>query len=183
MPKARSRETRGKVPGKGFDKDRIAWVRTHSLETILFHRSVDTEDEHREVRLSFRALNARWPVYLSLSAMTQDELRAVKELVDEAFQRAEPLCKEYDERAQRRWEEEQDDSDGRLYRAVPVVSRRKRDESSHAKSVQGGLEETVGGNGTDDGSSRAGTGSSGSVDSLENAGEGDDDEPTPRVDS
>lgn len=60
----------------------------------------------------------RRPVYLNLTALTEAELRAFRDVMNFAFDLAEPVARDRDEVANRA-KEAGDDSYARVYRAVP----------------------------------------------------------------
>lgn len=171
-PKPRKERIRGQTPQ--YDKDRKVWTRTIGHEAILYHR-LPSDDEIEEVRLGIRANSQNRPTYVSLTTLTVEEIDALKVVIDEAFALARPICVRFDEEAHQRWEAESDDSNSRLYRAVPVIYRRKRDESQHGEGVPERPEQAPSGDGSTGNAGGPESESGGEPDEVADDGGSEDD--------
>jgi|SRR6266540_2161384 len=130
------------TPGK-ISKGRWAWCRLFFGQFVIwadyFEKDGAETDEVRDIKILYPIPN-RPPVSWNLTACTEDELVAMKELFDTAFKWALPIVQERDQEAKDAFENG-DDSHSRIYRAVPLVVYRSGPERKHSERVLDGSED------------------------------------------
>lgn len=153
---ARSRKNR-----TGFSRispSRIAWVRTKATQTLAINQETPEEiKEKYEVKnvevgdavyLSITVPGRTRPLVWDFTGMTGDELDAVRKFFIHLFDLADPVVRERDRVAQDALRKG-DDSYDRVYREVPTLVMRPRQERTDGESLQHRSEDATG----DDGSS------------------------------
>jgi hypothetical protein len=145
MPRSRYRPgLRNNKYRKGkFAEERTAWVDTALGQLILMIYPEITdleEDEITESGPTVKILIPRYTgttVYWDLTHLTSEELEATKQFMDLAFETARPIVEERDRIANEAFSRG-DDSFSRVYRAVPKLVVRPRQEREHSEGVLDG---------------------------------------------
>lgn len=136
MPKTYEPGDRGKrytrEPGK-YSEIRYAWASTEIGKFIILvgDQSRETGDD---VVLYIPRAGKLPDLTLSLTHCTEQELEAVKDIIDSAFEWARPIVQLRDKEAQDAWNKG-DDSFARNYRPVPQLVYRKRPNAEHSLGV------------------------------------------------
>lgn len=141
-----------------FAEDRAAWVETNYQNFVLYV-GADEEDNGRKpnddrggvnyyrglppINLSIRQAGKRYPVKISLTSMTEAELRALKDFLNIAIDKAISVSTELDKRAQVSFDEEGDILYTRLYRTVPQVYVRERSLDEYVEGLPLGSDGVV----------------------------------------
>lgn len=135
-----NRGARTKVNYGKLADGRKAWVQLPRFEAIVYQQpaTLAEEDDPIEfpeagldlVRLVLFRNNRRAKFLLNLTSYTAAELDALRKIIEVAFDAAKPICEELDRRAKQAWEEG-NDTHARIYRSVPEVVIRQRNESQH----------------------------------------------------
>lgn len=129
-PRTPERQRAEKMKGK-ISNNRWAWVATYIGQWII---SGLPEKEHVSIYLSFAIPNAIKPVQWNLTALTHAELMAMKTIINEAINLAEPVTIALDKEAEDAFQNG-DDSFLRIYRQVPQLVFRSGEKSPYGKSV------------------------------------------------
>lgn len=146
------------VDGRMSDR-RVAWAEFLFGKIIVrqFLPEDETDAEMREyaeenqvgptviVQMDF-GRGGRRPIYLNLSALTAEEVRVFRDVMNFALDLAEPVANDRDEVA-RRAQAAGDDSYARVYRAVPQFIIRAGKVIPYGEGVQDGPEDVPGGPG------------------------------------
>lgn len=137
-----SNKRRGSRAGK-FNDARTAWATTYNIEAVVYEYEPDTgdldvtaEELGQDIVLLIRPIRKGREVVMDLSSLTYEELTALKQAFDFAFDKATPVTQRRDELARRAFEEEGDDSYARLYRQVSPFTVRPRAQQEHDQGVQ-----------------------------------------------
>ena len=136
----RGASTVGK-PKDRLSRSRWAWVTVYFGQLVIWAEYKKNEegeetDELQDLKL-LEPIQNRPSVTWNLTSCTEEELVALKELIDTAFEWALPIVRERDKEAQDAFENG-DDSHGRIYRQVPKLVYRTGPESQHGEGVQHG---------------------------------------------
>ena len=116
-----------------ISKDRYAWVQCEAGKFVII---VGEDNGHGpDVVLYHPRPGKILDVSIKLANLTLEELTALRELFNTAFDWAEPVVKQRDKEAQDAWEAG-DDSHSRNYRPVPTVVYRKRPVGEHDEGVR-----------------------------------------------
>lgn len=146
------------VDGRMSDR-RVAWLEFLFGKIIIrqFLPEDETDQEMREyaeenqvgptviVQMDIGRTGRR-PIYLNLTALTAEELRGFRDVMNFAFDLAEPVAKDRDEVA-RRAKDAGDDSYARVYRAVPQLIIRDGKVIPYGEGVQDRPDDVPGGSG------------------------------------
>lgn len=130
-----------------LSRNRWGWAKVYFGQFILFADYFSDEDGNEtdnvsDLKLIYPIPN-RPPVSWNLTALTEDELMAVKHLFDTAFELALPIVRERDKEAQDALDNG-DDSHSRVYRQVPQLVYREGSIGEYRKSLQHGPEDAAG---------------------------------------
>ncbi len=150
MPESYQPGRRNKLPkqaSKGdYAESRYAWARIEQGQfVILVHAEPEDQSESgpdivlliQRSKLNFSTI---------LSAMTEEELDAVEDILSSAIKWARPICQLRDKEANDAWEQG-DDTRRRSYRAVPQLVYRKRPEPQYSQGLSDGPEDVSSGSG------------------------------------
>lgn len=146
------------VDGRMSDR-RVAWLEFLFGKVIVrqFLPEDETDQELREyaeenqvgptviVQMDIGRTGRR-PIYLNLTALTAEELQGFRDVMNFAFDLAEPVARDRDEVA-RRAKEAGDDSYARVYRSVPQFIVRDGKVIPYGEGVQDGSDDVPGGSG------------------------------------
>lgn len=152
MPSETNRGARTYKRYDRFNPGREAWVDLPRYVAVMYRNPENVEQDeaavgHDFIRLSFH-FGGRSGTNLNLTTLTALELKALKEVVDRAFEAALPICESLDAEAQEAFDQG-DDTRVRLYRPVPQVIVRERVQPEHRPSVRGGRDFLPGVGGAD----------------------------------
>lgn len=124
---------RGGPPKHHIGPNRESWVRIFGSELVLYIDDTVQEDEPDgdlpEIKMSISAGTGRAKI-LRLTNLTRRELDVLREFLNRAIDKAEPIVDELDRRAEEAWKEG-DDSYSRQYRAIPELVVREQRERPH----------------------------------------------------
>jgi hypothetical protein len=146
-------------PSKISD-NRARWVKVVNSEYVVYENKHDPERDEvgSNIILSIRSNRMKTPANINLTALTLEELRAIRELLTITLDRAEPICAERDKVADNAFQSG-DDTNARSYRAAPFVVDRTRSIGEHGPGVRvrpaAVPDGTAGDDGGDDGSERS----------------------------
>ena len=158
MFKAGHRQAKRYQPPEGrISKNRFAWLRTAIGQFVVMRYAQDdrTDDDvknDREVGDTYTLvipLQGRRPVTLNITALTYIEFQKTRQLFNLLFDLAEPVIRERDKVAQDAFANG-DDSYTRVYREVPKLIVRERQERTDLQGVQYGPSGVPGGVGGDE---------------------------------
>lgn len=116
-----------------LSEDRFGWVRTFLGQFVIL-TSVSKDDMMLNVTL-FHPRERGAPVTLGLTECTEEELLAMKELFDKAFELALPTTRRRDKVAHDAFQRG-DDSYARSYRQIPQLVYREGALGTHSEGVQ-----------------------------------------------
>lgn len=161
-PEHRLQAIHGKLSG-----NRHAWVRTVIGQFIIYRHNDDIPDEPKigDTLQLMIPLPNRKPLTMNFSALTEEELRMIKEFFNLLFDLAEPVVKARDKVAQDAFAAG-DDSYSRVYRQVPQYVVRERPVTTDGESIHDGSQDVLEGDGPDGGD---GAGLRGDSDDLASA--------------
>lgn len=133
----RNAATYGRLPD-----DQVGFLQLSKYTVSVFQNdlipSEEIDSEMPEpldvIRVAFRFPGRRAATTLNLTALTGEELTALRTIIDHAFALAEPIVDELDQRAQEA-HDNGDDSYSRLYRSLPALIIRERVVRAHDQSV------------------------------------------------
>ncbi len=135
-----------RTPMGRISEARESWVRVNAVELVRYeynHDEVNEEDgdtyfEYPDLAnqtISLRVPGRARPLRISLTALRLDELDAFETFMKRAFDLARPIVTEIDTRAQKDFEAG-DDTHARLYRPVPDLVVRTREQREHSARLQ-----------------------------------------------
>lgn len=128
-----------------MSKGRLAWVQVYFGQFVIWadfkKKDGQETDEVGDLKLVY-PIPQRPPVTWNLTALTEEELEAVKSIWDTAYEWALPIVQQRDKEAKDAFEAG-DDSHSRIYRQVPLVVYRTRPQSSDSEGVQHGSEDAA----------------------------------------
>lgn len=128
LPGMKTRERDGLM-----SESRWAWVRNTIGQFVVLVTPTENKPEDKTIRL-YHPIPNRPSVDWNLTAMTEEELLLLKELIDLAFEWALPVVQNRDKEAADAFANG-DDSHARIYRQVPQLVVRKRPESEYREGV------------------------------------------------
>lgn len=118
-----------------FDPARFAWTLNNIGEFMILVNPVeDGSQAGPSVRIFSPIARRNYNVSWDLTGLTEDELVALKQIFDTAFEWALPVVQQRDKDAADAFERG-DDSQIRVYRQVPQLVFRKRPEQEYGQSV------------------------------------------------
>lgn len=139
MPKPR---VGGRQYGANVDRtpsDNVAWCSVEGAKVTVMAQPNDKESGN-DLILGTGIMGMRGGSLMNLTRMTEPELLAIKQLLDQAFELALPVVRQRDEEANEAFNEG-DDSFERVYRQVPKLVYREGAVKEYMQSLRNGPED------------------------------------------
>jgi hypothetical protein len=135
-----------------ISENRFAWLRLYFGQFQIMKYEIPEEEEEREVGANITLYIPRpgtqSPLSLNMTALTSEELQAMREFFELLFTEVEPVIADRDRIANDALAKG-DDSYARVYRQVPQFIVRQRPERTDSPSVHDGSEDVSSGSGGD----------------------------------
>lgn len=141
----------GRKYGAAVDRtpsDNVAWVTVETGKVTVFRQS-NKHESGDDLILGTGIIAHSGGSMLNLTKLTEAELEAIKQVIDQAFALALPVIRQRDEEANAAFTEG-DDSFDRIYRAVPKLVFREGAVKAYLESVHERPEDLSSGVGTGD---------------------------------
>lgn len=124
-------------PVAQFSDTRESWVKTGSLDVVMYVNPHSPEGEVGEDHILTFVHPNRRPLAVNLTGLTEEELNAVQMFLNRAFEQARPIIQERDKVADDAFDQG-DDSFVRNYRRPPELVVRTRKVRSNSEGVHDG---------------------------------------------
>lgn len=162
-----------------YSKHRAAWCSIFAGQFVIMVNNDTKTVTGPDISILVHQANRKYPSVINLTGSTVEELDALQDLFNSAFEWARPIAELRDKEARDAFEQG-DDSHARYYRQLPKLVYRKRPESEHGEGVQHGSEDVSPLAGSpDDQHDGAGVGGDEVAERDSGAGSAQDDWPTP----
>lgn len=127
------------LPEQQYEERRRAWLHVTGMEFVLLLETNLADKERLDAHMLVRHAKAKVGTMVCLTDLTMDELLAVKEFIEIALANAAPTVEERDREADTNYVKG-DDTNRRIYRAVPRILIREGKKYTHRPQLLRGYE-------------------------------------------